>query len=472
MILFLGGVLFLAPLLSFLADPVPGHDVQRIIQIAVLVLAAGVVAYRMAWSAPSGLLDRMYGCRNTVLIQLLLSICVLTGAVAVLHAERPLWSLREAGLYLGLLGLVMAIACDDVVAANKRYCWAVLLGIGPYVVFVCSLIAAVLVSHEALIRQAIFVGYSNFRFFNHVQTIAIPLLATVCATSLLPPWARRAAFIVLVAAFALMYFSAARATFGAMCTGAIAVAIVAPRQAKRWLMNLTVAAVLGALMYLLLFEGLLRLTQSGIDVSTVDLLANGRSIDLRQYLWRIAFGDFMESPWWGIGPMHFAHRFNGEAAHPHNALLQLLAEWGLPFTFAIVSLAGIALYRLVSRLRLESPGERATIGVGVTCASIAIAADGMLSGNFVMPLSQLWIAMTAGWWVCWMRELNPPRESASAMTGVRRLALGVWLVVASQIALVYLTVPEALRLKQKLAVASAELRSDHFSPRFWSDGWF
>ncbi len=472
MILVLGGVLFLAPLLSLFADPLPGHDVQRIAQIVLLMLAAGVAAAPRRWLANPRSVACAPAYEGEIVMAVLLGTVVLTGMVSIVLADRPAWALREAGLFLGLCGLAMAIARNTTTGASKRFCWAVLLGIGPYVLFVCCLIGAVLASHETLMRQAIFVGYSNFRFFNHVQTIAIPLLAIVGATAIVPPWARRTAFIVQVASFALVYFSAARASMLGLAVSVVVVAVLIPRQAARWLRHMVAAAMLGAVTYFVSFEGVLRLTHSGVDVSTTALLSNGESINLRQHLWRLALGDLMESPWWGIGPMHFAHRFNGEAAHPHNFLLQLLAEWGLPFTVAILVLAGIALYRLLRAVRTESTGDHATIGAGLTAACAAIAVDAMLSGNFVMPLPQLWIALTGGWLVCWMREATARGERTIRGAGGARSALGVWLIVASQAMLIGLTVPEISSLDHTLAAARTELRSDHFSPRFWSHGWF
>ena len=39
---------------------------------------------------------------------------------------------------------------------------------------------------------------------------------------------------------------------------------------------------------------------------------------------------FQNSPWHGVGPMHYAAEVKGKAAHPHNIYLQMLAELGGP----------------------------------------------------------------------------------------------------------------------------------------------
>src|SRR5690554_7983592 len=47
----------------------------------------------------------------------------------------------------------------------------------------------------------------------------------------------------------------------------------------------------------------------------------------REVIWQLAWDMFVANPWLGVGPMHFSAEVNSVAAHPHQVVLQWLAEW-------------------------------------------------------------------------------------------------------------------------------------------------
>jgi O-antigen ligase len=46
----------------------------------------------------------------------------------------------------------------------------------------------------------------------------------------------------------------------------------------------------------------------------------------------------LQNPWLGVGPLHFSSVRNPIAAHPHQAILQWLAEWGFIATILALTI--------------------------------------------------------------------------------------------------------------------------------------
>ena len=96
-------------------------------------------------------------------------------------------------------------------------------------------------------------------------------------------------------------------------------------------------------------------------------------------------------------------------AHPHQVILQWLAEWGLPATLLACALVLMGMRALYHRLRQPSAG---VLDAGVACAIVAALLLAQVSGVFVMPYTETWLALLIG------LALARGRESPS-MTPVR-----------------------------------------------------
>lgn len=120
-----------------------------------------------------------------------------------------------------------------------------------------------------------------------------------------------------------------------------------------------------------------------------------------------------------------------------------------------------------------------TVGIGLFTACVAVAVDGFFSGNFVMPISQMWIAFLFGWSIAWCRSQQPVgveaqgavQKSGPVRTWAwRGLALAA---LASQVWLIADVYPEATHLSEHLEHVQKELAPNpRTNPRFWSHGWF
>jgi len=209
----------------------------------------------------------------------------------------------------------------------------------------------------------------------------------------------------------------------------------------------------------------------------------------RGLLWHKAWEQIRGAPGWGIGPMHFASaaQANPVAAHPHNLSLQLAAEWGLPLALLAFGLVGRALWRLARAVRLAATTSTALtrdaasemagvpIGVALLISLVAAAVDAQFSGNLVMPGSQLWLALSAGWALAWFRAQraltaggpSQPFGQASLPAWPLALCLSGLLVWASGQAW-----QDLQQLDEMLKATAEKVPGMGAMPRFWSNGWF
>ena len=90
--------------------------------------------------------------------------------------------------------------------------------------------------------------------------------------------------------------------------------------------------------------------------------------------------------------MHFAW-YSNTSAHPHNSVLQAMAEWGLPAALLILSMAGYGLYCWLKRInynKLQSDTKfNSSLGIVLFFTLITNAAYSLVDGVIVMPISQV-----------------------------------------------------------------------------------
>lgn len=465
------------PLASHQWVTLGAHDTGRIAQLVVLPLCVlALVASQLRRSrlrpmATGSPFDRPLGA-------VIACTALLLALASIMRAAEPAHAWRELCLLIGLAAAAACVAKLPVFEPRWRWCLVVLVtGASLYALSVFGIAAAAIAGGSQLIAGALFFGYDNYRFYNHVQTVSLPLLAIVCCA----PWLDRRWRVMagggLVMGFAVLLLGVGRATSLGFIAGSALSLLLLRRAALPFVTCLTAGAVLGAMAYALLTIALPAWFGTP-TVVTLHQLSSTASYDARQFVWQLALGDIRESPWLGIGPMHFAHRVNVEAAHPHNIYLQVAAEWGLPLFALLLATAGWALWRLRMAILACGDARERHAGAGLLATCIAVAVDGIFSGNFVMPVSQMWIVVLAGLCIAWCRaqtaasasRLSPPRR----LGGAQRLAGVVALAaVASQVWLLADAYPEARSLTAHLQRVQRELAPNpQTNPRFWSHGWF
>jgi O-antigen ligase len=463
--------LFLVPLLLPVPAGLLSHDAARLAQVFIAaVCALGVVEHWLTTTHSAGQ-------RRSAVVWLLAVAIVVGGGLSCIYAAHPVWALRELGLWVGMFFVTLAVAADR----NGRVLlyWAAVAGTLLYnVVSLLMPVLALLLGERPGSPDAL--DYNNVRFLNHVQTVALPLIAAGAVTMAQTVRSRFVVNAALVTGFVLLFFTGGRATAVALTIACLLAAPFPPpsplppppppRAGLALIQHLALTALMGALLYFILLRWMpATLGLSGYQEGLMDRAGDLGSAERRLYLWRLALDALAASPWVGIGPMHYAHQPNGEAAHPHNIYLQVMVEWGVITSTAVFLAVLFSLWAFVRRIRNRERRNDAREGVGWLVCLIAILVDGGASGNFVMPVSQVWIAVCVGWALQWWQC-----SAFSARALPHSLWVGRGMTVGAALLVIWLAADTALQAPRLGGIneASRAMSPGRLNPRYWSSGWF
>lgn len=442
------------------------HDNARLLQLLVIPLAVlSLMTSRKRLVSPKFSKFAASGICGLLLL----------GSLAVWFADRPDIALREWILTLSLAACIAAlIPTGDDAAPQTLERWflpGLIAGASLYAGLELLLLILGLVFDRVLDYWHVFAGYDNPRFFNHVQTVLIPLLVGLTKRPTLSTFWRRLTWFALIMNAFFLLLVLGRATIVGLIVGMLTAVIAFGAQGRDFARRLLMAFAGGALVYLIVIKGLPALLSMQEVPAFRDLGERG-SVEARFYLWNIALRDIAAHPWFGVGPMHYAHQANGEAAHPHNIYLQVAAEFGLPFFVLLAVLVGRWLWRCGRQLRDRQQQTPDPLALGCYLAIVAALVDGAFSGNFVMPLPQVWIVLAIAL-LNWRMHGTSPASPTHA-DGRWRFAPVMWgVLLIGQVYLVATALPEFLNAPARIEGAPPSSPADTaFHPRFWLDGWF
>jgi putative inorganic carbon (HCO3(-)) transporter len=463
-------VLLLAIALNFLCAN--GHDQQRCIELAVLALgllgalATGQLA-RALQSVPLRL-------RAVGLAFLALGACAAIGTIS------PGRAMAEWSMFV-VLGLSAIIVADEVAMADAVSRYRLLQTLGwlcaLYSLRVLLVYGAALAVHTPLEMHGMAVGFSNMRFLNHAQTALLPLLVWLIAVSARGSWTRRVAFAVASFWCSLILFGEARATILALALGAAIAWAVRGRRAAPWLNTLAAALLGGVLLYVLLY--ILIPIAAGLPALGLpgNMLARSAADPAsgRMFLWRRAAELIAHHPVLGVGPQHFAH-FGADlqiGAHPHDWLLQIATEWGVPALLCALFLLGAGARGLLRAGKAIAADDARNQAMCTTLivALAAVVVDSLFSGVLVMPQSQMSLVLVFGIAMGWTRSLRP--SSALQASAATRIA-GVALALSAICTLAAVAGPDAARKWEGGPLTAQEQAHNHGMqwPRLWQAGYF
>lgn len=444
------------------------HDLARMAQLPILLLFCLVFCLQ-EFSASQRV---QAGHTDFWLLALLV-----LGLAACFHSARPMIALRELVLFFSLFVCVVKV----VAAATARGLPRSFLPLAMIAASACYGVQFLLVlalaysQHEVVSSWFLITGFDNPRFLNHTQTLTLPLLAGLSISPGLARGQRAWAWFALVSSFALLFLTWGRATGLSVLSAALLVCLIWPTEGRRIGIRLLLSALLGYLSYWFLIEALPRVMQIPV-IEKIKVQVDRNGDHSRFYLWDIAMRAVAESPLLGIGPMHYAQIPNRAAAHPHNLYLQLAAEYGLPW---LLLLTGGGLYFLIRQINwpsLRRRFESQPFAVAVSVACLASLIDALFSGNFVMPLSQMWIALSFGLWLGltqrdWRPHIPDAGLSLWAVSGIRSIK-GLLLLGGSAWLLLVASGEFQSAVPTLPASDPAGATLIQMMPRFWSSGKF
>ncbi len=238
--------------------------------------------------------------------------------------------------------------------------------------------------------------FDNPRFFAQWAIFQLPLLYWFRAS-------RRIIQVGLVALRAsmvmLLLASGSRGAVMALILAWVILITTIPAFSPRYRNQTIRDALIGVLLYGFLFYWAPLLT--GVEhpsMGAVSLLranSSGRST-----LWLHALALVSAHPWLGIGPGLFANWPNPFGAHPHNFILQLASEWGLPACASFLFLVMYSLRAWIATLQNPHQSDNCTAmpqHVLLYWAILSALLLGLVDGVLVTPVSQAMLVLVTAW---------------------------------------------------------------------------
>lgn len=264
------------------------------------------------------------------------------------------------------------------------------ISIGIYLfVFLVGYFAAIN-TQSSIEKFVLLHGFSNYRFFNQAQAWIIPILAIPLITNVFTTQKHRYYWVfwsLLCLNVTLLVFFSARGTSLSLLISTVIILMATKDIAKPLILRLTILIAVALAIYWLLFVTIPGLTGFSItDTVNIRVSSSGR-----WELWLICLDIIKNNPLFGIGPMGLAGVSNSlSISHPHNSVLQLAAEWGIPATGIIVFCYFYMLMTIWRSSQDKSVSqERRVYRLSLTWALLSGSIYSLFSGVIVMPMSQL-----------------------------------------------------------------------------------
>lgn len=436
--------------------PFSGHDLQRVMQIAI---GACAVLYGLSVAHVERLVDRPTA--------LGLALIIVLGLASSMRAHQPLWALVEMASFVscGAIAVAFALLRRQGGESLDRVLilFVVLLCLIKSIQYTYAGALAFISAERTLDPDVLLAGFSNKRFYGQFQTFTLPLLAL----PLLIPTRSRSLKAVVFALLCVWWLIAVaggtRGTWLGMGAAGVVLAVLGP-WGRRWLGWQLAAMLGGLLLYWLVFKVLA--DYLGIEIANAASDRLTTSLSGRGPIWWQAWHMLVERPWLGFGPMHFADITNSIAAHPHQTILQWTSEWGVPSALCVAVLAWRGGWATVGVVRERALSAECAdlLRLCLFAALVGALVQSMVDGVIVMPNSQVWLALVVGWLMAlhvWRTpQTNELPLAWSAWKAMGVLAVGLLVVIALR------DVPHIEHAQQQYLGA----HGNHLQPRFWAQG--
>ncbi|SFI08474.1 O-antigen ligase [Collimonas sp. OK307] len=449
------------------------HDDQRLLQIIlILISTAAIVLYKIPLK-----IIQLSWLRLFVFLFFLLGIVSGIGALSLRFAFYEVASL----FFLSVLSLYIA---NEVSKRGFRSInWILMIcavGCMLYAFRFLTVYIAVLVLGIQPDVMNLVPGFSNYRFLNHTQTIALPLLILYFLLEKKETKASLMHMIFVGFWWSLLFMTGGRGTIVGLLAGAGIAYMVQPKYAITFCKGMLTTGMVGVVIYAILFMLVPFLV--GLHPFGVFFQLAQRSIEDptsgRLLLWQRALELIFSNPWVGVGPMHFAHYGAdiNNGAHPHNLILQIGAEWGVPALLCLCIAISIGMRNLFRAVYMISASDirNQTIFSAWIVIGVAILVDSQFSGLVVMPFSQLLIVLYVGCAMGWSRSISDNEISQKVSPSWSRWLFQSFLILISVCGILYGALPKMdilFGLKTELTRESlSHPRALH--PRIWTDGNF
>lgn len=382
---------------------------------------------------------------------------LLLGAYSSFRADYPVWAFKELSIYAG--SLVTALLIGNVAKVPAIQSWLIRIFLISAAttawMFAIYYSVALYIETNNLDPYLLLYGFDNPRFLGQLQVLLLPILLAKTAEMR----NKKSAYWPLAFALLIMHWCIAWSLGGRGMLAAVFIAhlsvIFIKQSYWRIFAGQAVGAALGLVLYFILFV----VIPDWMGVEATTRSAIRASLSGREKIWLIAWEMFTQNPIFGNGPLNYSAVWNHIAAHPHQLVLQWLAEWGVLATIVLVTVSVRGILHGARFIQNEqSKLIDAALWIGIVSAFLLAQVDGML----VMPYPSTWLAIICGLALArWTPELAP---SSSQKYFFRFVGFTAFILIAN------ILVTELPNLK-KAEQAFHEKNQIGSPPRLWSQGW-
>jgi putative inorganic carbon (hco3(-)) transporter len=306
-------------------------------------------------------------------------------------AQSPRHALVETSVFAGLCYLALFVTRlfnENKKVFLKRLTYALWASILLYMLSFYTGYITATVFKTPLNWPFPFTGFTNVRSFNQYQLWGLGL---ICVPLLINDFKKNARIwlqITLAGWWVLLFYSASRGVLLAWLVSILATALIYQKSAWPFLRQQIIQITTGFLGYNILFKVIPALLQHNLVTGTVMRETTNDRIGL----WSQAITLIKEFPLLGVGPMHFAW-FSQSNAHPHNSVLQLAAEFGLPAALIVLTIVVYGLNFWFKKFNTNTLKSQSTfdsqLAIILFFTIIMNAAYSMVDGVIVTPISQV-----------------------------------------------------------------------------------
>lgn len=441
------------------------YDWQRVDVTAALIFSLAV-----ALLAGHGRLRLVPGIKTSLSVFFIL----LLGALSVVINGQDAWiGFREVG-NVGLLAASFVSLGSSLPRVKHWQAWVVACLAGSALLYALAFLelnSYTLFFPEFMEVEISLPIFSNIRFLSDYQALVLPFLVVLIGRCRSGP-ARWSAWTAAFLFAMVFYYTGSRAMVLGQVGAHLVLWIVLGKR-YRVTFYRHVGTWCGGYVLFFVFSWLIPNWLLGQQSALVTPLLRG-GLSAREGLWQLAWTDMLKHPLLGIGPGEFSRQFNTVAAAPHNGLLMLGAEWGVPVMLAALTLLWRGIMPRLGALRamLENKDGRLDFAMAAWLAFAALLLHSLVANVWVVPTSQLSMLLSAV--LFYVSVPMPLNATASACARTPSAAMFGWVTLSVGSAL-WMAIVIASELPQLPArnqqYVDCPRPTLFFSPRFWQQGW-
>lgn len=417
------------------------HDCQRVIQLILLGLVlidATLLGFNKTGQMP---------VNNKIRLGFFALLAL--GVASSVHSIEPRYAAIEVTVFAALCYLalfVVRLYRENSEAFTKQLTYTLWASIVLYMVsFYTGYITAMAV-HKPLAWPYPFYGFSNIRLFQQYQLWGLGLICLPLLAFDLKKKVRLWLQFGLILWWVLLFYAASRGVTLGWIVAMFATAIIYKKLAWPFLRIQLISAFAGLCAYQVLIKLIPNWIAStattvvtGAATSSMIVTGSGTIFRDTTYdrldLWKVAYVMIKNFPSLGVGPMHF-YFYNPFGTHPHNSVLQIAAEWGLPATLIMLTILGYGFYCWMKKFNVNqlqtTTKLNGNLAIILFFTIIASGAYSLVEGVIVMPISQVLMFTMIGLMIGQYTEktwLVPNTELARGKLRFRPFFAGIVLVL-------------------------------------------